>query len=59
MSRVVSENCLIEWFAERNIDVWLAEELRINDAFARWMLKKAGVPDGLETPAIQTRIAVL
>lgn len=30
----------VHWFAERDIDVLLAEELRINMAFGRWFLSR-------------------
>jgi hypothetical protein len=35
-------SCDLTWFAERDIDVWLSEELRVNAAFADWFLKKIG-----------------
>jgi hypothetical protein len=52
-------SCDISWFAERDIDVWLAEELRVNPSFARWFLDKVGLPSSVSVPAYWTRISVL
>jgi len=52
-------SCDIEWFAERDIDVWLAEELRLNAGFCRWLLALANAPEAVTVPAIQTRVSVL
>jgi hypothetical protein len=56
----VGENdCDITAFAERDIDVWLAEELRFNAPFCRWFLEKAGVDVPVEVPAWRVRVSVV
>ncbi|MGY3695088.1 hypothetical protein ACVIGA_005168 [Bradyrhizobium sp. USDA 3240] len=49
--------CEIRSFVERDIDVWLAEELRVNSAFAEWFCGKASTAD-IVFPA-RTRISVM
>jgi hypothetical protein len=52
--------CEIISFAERDIDVWLAEELRVDPAFSGWFCRRVGLPvDDIEHPAIRTRISVM
>jgi hypothetical protein len=51
--------CCVSWFAERDIDVWLAEELRLNDVFSRWVLERVGAPATVNTPASECRISVV
>ena len=50
--------CEIATFAERDIDVWLAEEFLFNADFCRWFLSEAGVSDQLSLPAFQCKISV-
>jgi hypothetical protein len=52
--------CDVAWFDERDIDVWLAEELRINEYFCRWFLRKLGTDEAaLSLPAYRTRVSVM
>jgi hypothetical protein len=51
-------SCEIVWFAERDIDVWLAEELRLNSKFSRWFLNRVGAGQDVAAPAYRTRISV-
>jgi hypothetical protein len=51
-------SCDIAWFAERDIDIWLAEELRLNAHFARWFLDKLGKQTSISVPAYRTRPSV-
>lgn len=55
----MDELCGVSWFAERDIDVWLAEELKLNGAFARWLLKKVDAPETLKTPAAETHVSIV
>jgi hypothetical protein len=50
--------CEVRSFAERDIDVWLAEELRVNSIFARWFAERANLPAEIQTPAMRTRTSV-
>lgn len=52
-------SCDIIWFAERDIDVWLAEELRANAGFARWFLSRLGRTTEVSVPAYRTRVSVI
>jgi hypothetical protein len=53
-------SCDVNWFDERDIDVWLAEELRINEYFCRWFLGKLGKDQvGLSLLAYRTRVSVM
>lgn len=49
--------CEIKWFAERDIDVLLAEELRVNPIFARWFLDAQNVNSQVEVPAVRTSVS--
>src|SRR3712207_610685 len=51
--------CEVRAFAERDVDVWLAEELRVNAPFAQWVAGRAGFHDEVEAPAIRTRVSVM
>src|SRR3974390_226134 len=52
--------CEVKSFLERDIDIWLSEELRVNPAFSRWFCQQVGLPaDEIEHPAIRTRISVM
>lgn len=55
----MNADCDIHWFAERDIDVWLAEELKFNAGFARWFLNKLGQPSSMSVPAYRTRVSVV
>jgi len=56
----MSISCDVNWFDERDIDVWLAEELRINEFFCRWFLGKLGTDQGaFSLPAFLTRVSVM
>ena len=52
-------SCDVIWFAERDIDLWLAEELRVNSAFASWFLEMIGNTCPVSVPASRTRTSVL
>jgi hypothetical protein len=51
--------CGVHFFVERDIDLLLAEELRVNPAFSAWMLGRCGAPADLAHPAIETRVSVM
>lgn len=51
-------SCDISWFVERDIDIWLAEELRVNPSFARWFLDTLGEDKSITVPAYQTRTSI-
>jgi hypothetical protein len=51
--------CEVRSFAERDIDIWLAEELRVNNSFAQWFAEKCNCPADLIYPAERTRIGVM
>lgn len=46
-------------FMERDIDVWLAEELRVNSDFASWFAEKSEVPSNVVVPAGRVRVSVM
>jgi hypothetical protein len=50
--------CSIDWFDERDIDVWMAEELRTNPIFCTTLLAHLGLED-VVVPAAKTRISVM
>ena len=50
--------CSIVWFAEHDIDIWLAEELRTNTEFAAKFLSGAGV-EVTTALVCQTRVSVI
>jgi hypothetical protein len=52
-------SCDVSWFAERDIDVWLAEELRTNAEFGSWFLHEAGFTEHAVVPAYRTRVSVM
>lgn len=49
----------VAWFAERDIDLLIAEELRVNPAFARWWLDALRLDADLSVPATRTRVSVV
>jgi hypothetical protein len=52
--------CEVRSFAERDIDIWLSEELRVNPTFSAWFCQQIGLPvDDIEHPAIRTRVSVM
>ena len=52
--------CEVRSFAERDIDIWLSEELRVNPVFSGWFCQQVGLPmDDIEHPAIRTRVSVM
>lgn len=55
----VGSVCEMRSFTERDIDVWLAEELRVNGAFARWFANRANLTSDVMTPAHRTRVSVM
>src|SRR4051794_22915196 len=50
--------CSIGWFAERDIDIWLAEELRTNPRFCRRLLAHLNLAD-MVVPAIRALVSVM
>ncbi|HTT84691.1 MAG TPA: hypothetical protein VMF67_14525, partial [Rhizomicrobium sp.] len=54
-----SSICGINKFLERDIDLLLAEELRVNPAFGRWMMERFGLSDELLFPACATDVSVV
>jgi len=50
--------CSVAWFAEHDIDIWLAEELRTNPAFGKSILAKLEIV-GASVPAYKTRVSVM
>ena len=52
-------SCDIGWFLERDVDLWLCEELRVNGDFARWFLDRAGGPADVAVPARKTQVSVM
>lgn len=59
MTQTIQSICAVSWFDERDIDVLLAEELRINGDFSRWFLDQLQQSSRILTPAYQTRISVM
>lgn len=51
--------CGISKFVERDIDMLLAEELRVSALFGQWVMDKFGITDNLEYPAISTGVSVV
>ncbi len=51
--------CHITKFQERDIDLLLAEELRVNPAFANWFIQQVAPEIPVETPAYRTRVSVV
>lgn len=50
--------CALHWFQERDIDMWLAEELRVNPVFSGWFLDRCAPELELKHPAVATRVSV-
>ena len=53
-----TEACTLHWFLERDIDMFLAEELRVNPALSEWFARQAAPGVALLYPATQTRVSV-
>jgi hypothetical protein len=51
--------CDVNRFEERDIDLLLAEELRVNQSFSEWFAHRAAPELSLRTPAFRTRISVV
>jgi hypothetical protein len=51
--------CGINKFVERDIDMLLAEELRVNEAFGRWILNKFDAAPGIVFPAAHVNVSVV
>lgn len=51
--------CAIHKFIERDIDMLVAEELRVNPAFAEWVISRIGLAEKLSFPAFETRVSVV
>ncbi|MFK0688801.1 hypothetical protein ACFX5Q_11415 [Mesorhizobium sp. IMUNJ 23033] len=51
--------CHIHKFQERDIDLLLAEELRINEKFAAWFISRVASGSLVVGPAFRTRVSVL
>jgi len=51
--------CGINKFVERDIDMLLAEEIRVNSDFSRWVLAKFDIAERFEHPAIMTNVSVV
>ena len=51
--------CGIRKFVERDIDMLLAEELRVNAAFGSWIMSKFGLAASLDFPATSTNVSVV
>ncbi|MFN3890743.1 MAG: hypothetical protein ACK4MV_10130 [Beijerinckiaceae bacterium] len=49
--------CTLLWFQERDIDMWLAEELRVNPAFSLWFMEQVAPGLDVDHPAIETRVS--
>ena len=53
------DTCGINKFVERDIDMLVAEELRVNEAFGNWVMDKFGVSADLIFPAIHINVSVV
>jgi hypothetical protein len=53
------EICGINKFVERDIDMLVAEELRVNAAFGNWLMDKIGVSAEIIFPAASINISVV
>lgn len=50
--------CSIGWFAERDIDTWLAEELRTNPRFCDRLLAYVNLPNAI-VPAVRALVSIM
>ncbi len=53
------EVCGINKFVERDIDMLVAEELRVNAAFCDWLMNEFGKSEDLILPALGTNVSVV
>ena len=53
-----NEVCQIRSFQERDIDLLLAEELRVNPEFAAWFVRRVAPDQKINVPAARTRVSV-
>lgn len=51
--------CRISKFVERDIDMLLAEELRVNAAFAKWIMNRFPAGNILKFPAMSSNVSVV
>jgi hypothetical protein len=51
--------CGINKFVERDIDMLMAEELRVNAGFGRWVMDKFGASSELIFPAVASNVSVV
>lgn len=51
--------CGINNFIERDVDMLIAEELRVNADFGRWVMNKLGAPSDITLPAININVSVM
>ena len=54
-----SHVCGIHKFVERDIDMLLAEELRVSPPFGKWIMSKFGLAESLIFPAVGTNVSVV
>ncbi len=54
-----SEICGINKFVERDIDMLVAEELRVNATFCEWVMNEFGKSEDLIFPALTTNVSVV
>ena len=60
MARDSTQNlCDVSGFQERDIDIFLAEELRVNPEFSRWFVQAGGSGFECEHPATKVKINVV
>lgn len=51
--------CGITRFQERDLDLLMAEELRVNPDFGRWVMAPFGLENALEFPATETTVSAV
>jgi hypothetical protein len=51
--------CEVRSYMERDADLWLCEELRVNAEFARWFAAQANIGQELQVPAYRVRPSVM
>src|SRR5690606_8759660 len=57
---VMAKNvCSIHKFVERDIDMLIAEELRVNPDFCEWFVSHFGIDARISFPAMHTRVSVV
>ena len=59
IQKITGTDCQISRFVERDIDIFLAEELRVNPGFSRWFLAHGEQNFICEHPAIWTDVSVV